>query len=59
MMNTFQFALPAKDIGVLILASNNLRSLPVEMRRMKSLIKLDISRNGIRCVHPGVSITEA
>ena len=48
-------SLSAKDVGVLILASNNLRSLPLEVRRMKSLIKLDISRNGIRCTHPGVS----
>ncbi|KAL8577735.1 hypothetical protein ACOMHN_065552 [Nucella lapillus] len=45
--------LSTKDVGVLILASNNLRSLPLEVRRMKSLIKLDISRNGIRCTHPG------
>ncbi|XP_076450494.1 LOW QUALITY PROTEIN: malignant fibrous histiocytoma-amplified sequence 1 homolog [Babylonia areolata] len=45
--------LSTKDVGVLILASNNLRSLPMEVRRMKSLIRLDISRNGIRCTHPG------
>nr|KAG5699226.1 hypothetical protein BaRGS_012747 [Batillaria attramentaria] len=47
------FVHAAKDVGVLILASNNLRSLPLEVRKMKSLIKLDISRNGIRCTHPG------
>jgi hypothetical protein len=44
----------AKDVGVLILASNNLRGLPAEVKKMKTLIRLDISRNGVRCTHPGV-----
>ncbi|GFO09460.1 malignant fibrous histiocytoma-amplified sequence 1-like protein [Plakobranchus ocellatus] len=39
----------AKDIGHLILASNNLRSIPPEIKRMKTLEKLDLSKNGIRC----------
>ncbi|XP_035826744.1 malignant fibrous histiocytoma-amplified sequence 1 homolog [Aplysia californica] len=43
----------AKDVGHLILASNNLRSLPVEIRRMRSMEKLDLSKNGIRCTNSG------
>ncbi|XP_060608282.1 malignant fibrous histiocytoma-amplified sequence 1 homolog isoform X2 [Ruditapes philippinarum] len=42
----------AKDTGELCLASNNLRSLPPELRRLTTLTKLDISRNGIRCTNP-------
>lgn len=42
----------AKDIGELCLASNNLRTLPAEIRRLTTLKKLDISRNGIRCTNP-------
>ncbi|XP_052802805.1 malignant fibrous histiocytoma-amplified sequence 1 homolog isoform X2 [Mya arenaria] len=42
----------AKDTGELILASNNLRSLPPEIRRLTTLTKLDISRNGIRSTNP-------
>lgn len=43
----------APDTGELCLASNNLRSLPPEIRRLsKTLTKLDISRNGIRCTNP-------
>lgn len=42
----------AKDTGELCLASNNLRSLPPEIRRLTTLKKLDISRNGIRCTNP-------
>ena len=34
------------------MASNNLRSLPVEIKRMTALTKLDISRNGIKCTSP-------
>lgn len=34
------------------MASNNLRSLPVEIKRMTTLTKLDISRNGIKCTGP-------
>ena len=45
------FYLSAKDIGHLILASNNLRSLPQEIRKMKQLEKLDLSKNGLRCNH--------
>ncbi|XP_052269021.1 malignant fibrous histiocytoma-amplified sequence 1 homolog isoform X2 [Dreissena polymorpha] len=41
------------DTGELILASNNLRSLPPEIKRLTELRKLDISRNGIRCTNPG------
>lgn len=42
----------AKDTGELCLASNNLRSLPPEIRRLTTLKKLDLSRNGIRCTNP-------
>ena len=35
----------------MILSSNNLRSLPVEIKKMKSLEKLDLSKNGLRCNH--------
>ncbi|XP_046559631.1 LOW QUALITY PROTEIN: malignant fibrous histiocytoma-amplified sequence 1 homolog [Haliotis rubra] len=44
--------LTAPDIGELCLASNNLRSLPLDIRRLTHLTKLDISRNGIRCTSP-------
>ncbi|RUS80221.1 hypothetical protein EGW08_012017, partial [Elysia chlorotica] len=39
----------SKDVGHLILASNNLRSIPPEIKRMRTLEKLDLSKNGIRC----------
>lgn len=42
----------SKDIGHLCMASNNLRSLPVELKKMTTLTKLDISRNGIKCTSP-------
>ncbi|XP_071104926.1 malignant fibrous histiocytoma-amplified sequence 1 homolog [Haliotis cracherodii] len=44
--------LTARDIGELCLASNNLRSLPLDIRRLTHLTKLDLSRNGIRCTSP-------
>lgn len=49
----FFFHFSAPDTGQLILASNNLRSLPPEIKRLTTLTKLDISKNGIRCTNPG------
>ena len=45
-------SITAKDIGWLCMASNNLRSLPVEIKRMTTMTKLDLSRNGIKCTGP-------
>ncbi|XP_059157826.1 malignant fibrous histiocytoma-amplified sequence 1 homolog isoform X2 [Physella acuta] len=39
----------SKDIGHLILSSNNLRSLPPEIKQMTTLEKLDLSKNGLKC----------
>ncbi|CAL1533704.1 unnamed protein product [Lymnaea stagnalis] len=38
-----------KDVGHLIVSSNNMRALPPEIKLMNTLEKLDLSRNGIRC----------
>ncbi|XP_069132097.1 malignant fibrous histiocytoma-amplified sequence 1 homolog isoform X2 [Argopecten irradians] len=40
------------NIGELYLNNNNLRTLPPDIKRWKSLQKLDISKNGIRCARP-------
>lgn len=39
----------ARNVGHLILSSNNLRSITSDIVRMKHLEKLDISKNCIRC----------
>ncbi|XP_074660755.1 malignant fibrous histiocytoma-amplified sequence 1 homolog [Tubulanus polymorphus] len=41
-----------KEVSELLLPSNNIRSLPTDMRKLRNLTKLDISRNGIRCTGP-------
>ncbi|KAK6190159.1 hypothetical protein SNE40_002085 [Patella caerulea] len=41
-----------RDIGELCLASNNLRILPADIQKLVNLEKLDISKNGLRCVNP-------
>ena len=40
-----------KDIGELNLSNNNLRTIPPDIRRLTQLVKLDLSRNGLRCLH--------
>lgn len=43
-------SLSAKDtVGELNVSSNNIRSVSTEIRNMKKLEKLDLSKNGIRC----------
>ena len=42
---------PGKDIGELDLSSNNLRSIPPDIRKLVNLVVLDMSRNGLRCTH--------
>lgn len=39
----------AKGLGELSLASNNLRTIPADIKRLSTLTKLDLSRNGLRC----------
>ena len=49
----FQFIhnIVGKDIGELNLSNNNLRTIPPDIRRLTQLVKLDLSRNGLRCLH--------
>ena len=51
-MNNVFVSFTARDIAELCLSSNNLRSLPVEMSKITTLTKLDLSRNGVRCTNP-------
>lgn len=53
---TKQFSLlppfSGQDIGELDLSSNNLRVIPTDIRRLTSLVVLDLSKNGLRCTNP-------
>ena len=41
-----------EDIGELDVSRNNLRSISSDVQRLKHLVRLDLSENGIRCTHP-------
>ncbi len=45
------FYLIGRDIGTLDLSGNNLRTIPPDVGKLKTLVKLDMSRNGLRCMH--------
>ncbi len=40
-----------KDIGILDLSGNNLRTIPPDIYRLRQLVRLDLSRNGLRCTN--------
>ena len=50
-LNNPLIPLTVKDITILDLSGNNLRMLPPDVGRLRSLVRLDLSRNGIRCLH--------
>ncbi|KAK6972841.1 malignant fibrous histiocytoma-amplified sequence 1 [Biomphalaria glabrata] len=45
----FNLLNPKDTVGELNVSSNNIRSVSTEIRNMKKLEKLDLSKNGIRC----------
>ena len=48
-LNTIISFLLGGNVGELNLSLNNLRSIPPDIRRLTTLIKIDISKNGLKC----------
>ena len=48
----FHCLFPGKDVGELDLSSNNIRTIPPDIKKLSTLVHIDLSRNGIRCAHP-------
>ena len=42
-----------KNVGILDLSCNNIRNIPADIKKMTSLIHIDLSKNGLRCLHAG------
>ena len=40
-----------RNVGILDLCSNNIRQIPNDIKRLTSLVHLDLTKNGIRCLH--------
>ena len=48
----FFYCIKGEDAGFVNLSSNNIRALVPDICKLRTLVVLDLSKNGMRCAHP-------